>query len=111
MAMQIVEEEYEVDLKKALNRSYPKRKLIHHSGRGFQYCSPEYTEHLEMNKTKIRMTTKYDPYENSIAERFNGILKQEFFISDARMTKNEIKKLSIKVYIFITMKYLTCLVK
>jgi len=24
------------------------------------------------------MTEKYDPYENAIAERVNGILKQEF---------------------------------
>ena len=91
-----------IALIKALNnRSYPKRKLIHHSDRGFQYCSPEYTEHLEMNKIKISMTTKYDPYENSIAERVNGILKQEFFISDARMTKSEIQKIvdqSIYIY-------------
>lgn len=83
------------------NRSYPKRKLIHHSDRGLQYCSPQYTDHLEKNNITISMTTKYDPYENSIAERVNGILKQEFSISDARMTKTEIQKIvdqSIYIY-------------
>ena len=77
-------------VKKALaikNRRYPKRKLIHHSDRGLQYCNPLYTQELEKRKIKISITTKYDPYENSIAERVNGILKQEFSISDIRITK------------------------
>jgi len=55
-------------LKMALrNRQYPKRKLIHHSDRGFQYCADLYTSMLEKNKIKISMTTKYDPYENAVA--------------------------------------------
>ena len=47
------------------------------------------------------MTEKYDPYENAIAERVNGILKQEFDISDKRLNKEEvirITKRSIKIY-------------
>jgi transposase InsO family protein len=41
------------------------------------------------------MTEKYDPYENAIAERINGILKQEFGI--ARNIKNiDLKKQLIK---------------
>ena len=41
------------------------------------------------------MTEKYDPYENAIAERINGILKQEFGI--ARNIKNiDLKKQIIK---------------
>ena len=71
------------------NRSYPKRKLIHHSDRGLQYCNPLYTDTLEKENIKISMTEKYDPYENSIAERVNGILKQEFDIRDRRLTKVE----------------------
>ena len=71
------------------NRTYPKRKLIHHSDRGLQYCNPLYTDTLEKENIKISMTEKYDPYENSIAERVNGILKQEFDISDRRLTKVE----------------------
>lgn len=68
------------------NRKYPNRKLIHHSDRGFQYTAPAYTKRLADNKIKISMTTKYDPYENAIAERVNGILKQEFEISNHRLT-------------------------
>jgi len=47
------------------------------------------------------MTTKYDPYENAIAERINGILKQEFDISSYRTTKKEtidIVAKSINIY-------------
>jgi transposase InsO family protein len=66
------------------NRNYPKRKLINHSDRGIQYCCPEYTDVLDEYKIKISITQQYDPYENSIAERINGILKQEFDISDNR---------------------------
>ena len=82
-------------------RRYPKRKLIHHSDRGIQYCCPEYTEVLTANKIRISMTTKYDPYENAIAERVNGILKQEFDISSPRIKKEEAQKIvtnSISIY-------------
>lgn len=89
-------------LKKAINnRSYPNRKLIHHSDRGLQYCNPVYTETLEKQNIAISMTTKYDPYENSIAERINGILKQEFSISDHRISKSEAQNIinqSIEIY-------------
>jgi len=83
------------------NRNYPKRKLIHHSDRGIQYCCPEYTDVLLKNKIKVSMTTKYDPYENSIAERINGILKQEFDISNKYLRKQEIRRLvnqTVKIY-------------
>lgn len=63
-------------------RKYPNRKLIHHSDRGFQYCSNEYTKMLKDNRIKISMTEVYDPYENAIAERVNGILKDEFDIGE-----------------------------
>jgi putative transposase len=47
------------------------------------------------------MTEKYDPYENAIAERINGILKQEFGIAkkvkDFRM-KNKLIKNAIEIY-------------
>jgi putative transposase len=62
------------------NRRYPDRKLIHHSDRGLQYCNPDYTKILESHKIAISMTTKYDPYENAVAERVNGILKGEYEI-------------------------------
>ena len=78
-----------------INRIYKKRPLIHHSDRGLQYCSNEYQKVLNDHGIKPSMTEKYDPYENAIAERINGILKQEFDI--ARNIKNlDVKKQLIK---------------
>jgi transposase InsO family protein len=52
--------------------------LIHHSDRGIQYCSQEYVNVLQDYQVKISMTQNGDPLENAIAERVNGILKNEF---------------------------------
>lgn len=62
------------------NRKYDNNNdpLIHHSDRGLQYCSNNYQAILETNMIQCSMTEKYDPYQNAIAERINGILKQEF---------------------------------
>ena len=60
------------------NRKYSKKSLIHHSDRGLQYCCNEYQNLLTMNKIECSMTEKYDPYQNAVAERVNGILKHEF---------------------------------
>jgi transposase InsO family protein len=79
-------------LKNRINKDEP---LIHHSDRGLQYCSNDYQELLNKNNIKASMTEKYDPYENAIAERVNGILKQEFNI--ARSIKDiQVKKQLIK---------------
>lgn len=64
------------------NRLYPNRKLIHHSDRGLQYCNPIYTDLLERHNIQVSMTTKYDPYENAIAERVNGIIKNELIVME-----------------------------
>jgi transposase InsO family protein len=89
-------------LKMALrNRKYPQRELVHHSDRGFQYCSDGYISLLKENNLSVSMTTKYDPYENAIAERVNGILKDEFGIGEPfpneASARYEISK-SIRVY-------------
>jgi putative transposase len=89
-------------LKMALKgRKYPDRKLTHHSDRGFQYCSNDYIQMLVDNNILISMTENSDPYENAIAERVNGILKQEFSIGEGfrnhLMAVKEIKK-SIYIY-------------
>ncbi len=54
--------------------------LIHHSDRGFQYCSNEYTDLLKSNRVRISMTQSGDPLENPIAERINGIVKNEYLV-------------------------------
>jgi len=52
--------------------------LIHHSDRGLQYCSYNYTGLLKENDIAISMTESGDPLENPLAERINGILKMEY---------------------------------
>lgn len=54
------------------------RNLIHHSDRGIQYCSQEYLDVLAPFHIQVSMTENSDPLENAIAERVNGILKQEY---------------------------------
>ena len=66
----------------ALNKAiaggqYNTAKLIHHSDRGIQYCCDEYVSRLQCNSIRISMTQSGSPYENAIAERVNGILKNE----------------------------------
>ncbi|WP_262904309.1 IS3 family transposase [Chryseobacterium rhizoplanae] len=75
---------------RALNRAlkqrmYSNKSLIHHSDRGLQYCSTKYQKALQKKNIKPSMTESYDPYANAIAERVNGILKQEFFLEDYRV--------------------------
>ncbi len=52
--------------------------LMHHSDRGIQYCSTEYVKILKRNSIEISMTENGDPLENAIAERVNGIIKEEY---------------------------------
>jgi len=52
--------------------------LIHHSDRGIQYCSNSYVKLLQDYNVKISMTENGDPLENAIAERINGIIKEEY---------------------------------
>ena len=64
-------------LKMALKANPNIAGLIHHSDRGVQYCCDAYIKLLQRNTIKISMTENGDPLENAIAERVNGILKQE----------------------------------
>lgn len=64
-------------LQKALEENKIKRGLLHHSDRGVQYCSKQYTSILKRKKAVISMTENGSPYENAMAERVNGILKTE----------------------------------
>ncbi len=64
-------------LQMALNSCDNTANLIHHSDRGVQYCSHEYVALLEDRTVQISMTENGDPLENAIAERVNGILKDE----------------------------------
>jgi putative transposase len=91
---------------KALNMAIKQRKnneipLIHHSDRGLQYCANDYQNTLNKNGILPSMTQNSDPYENAVAERINGILKQEFMIDkynlDLKIMKQIVKE-SINIY-------------
>ena len=51
--------------------------LIHHSDRGVQYCCDDYVAMLRSHGIAISMTEDYNPTDNAIAERTNGIIKIE----------------------------------
>lgn len=66
-------------LRMALNQLQDQPQgLVHHSDRGVQYCSTDYVKELCKNQIGISMTENGDPYENALAERINGILKDEY---------------------------------
>lgn len=65
------------------------KNIIHHSDRGIQYCCPDFSEFAQNKGFILSTTQQYDPYENAVAERINGILKYEFGL------KNTIKNIEI----------------
>ena len=56
--------------------------MIHHSDRGIQYCCNAYTDRLRKAGVSISMTEENHVYENALAERVNGILKNEFLLGE-----------------------------
>ncbi|HAH55978.1 MAG TPA: IS3 family transposase [Flavobacterium sp.] len=66
--------------KRAQRSARPAAGLVHHSDRGIQYCSNQYVAELKKHKVLISMTEENHCYENAIAERVNGILKDEFYL-------------------------------
>lgn len=76
-------------------------QLTHHSDRGVQYCSYEYVKLLQDYGIKISMTENGDPLENAIAERVNGILKDEYlndYIKHSIKEARELIKVSVDLY-------------
>ena len=73
-------------LKMALAKARPADGLVHHSDRGIQYCSNQYVDELKKHNIKISMTEENHCYENAIAERVNGILKDEFYLDQCFFT-------------------------
>jgi transposase InsO family protein len=83
---------------KALRTAIKQRKnkdlpLIHHSDRGLQYCANDYQSILNKNGILTSMTQNSDPYENAVAERINGILKQEFMIDKYNQDLDVMKRI------------------
>ncbi len=81
-------------LKMALNGLKTEtHQLIHHSDRGIQYCSNSYVKLLQDYNIKISMTENGDPLENPIAERINGIIKEEYLHNYQVNCLNEAREL------------------
>ena len=88
-------------IKMATNNKTFRYKLIHHSDRGIQYCCYDYVNYLKGSHINISMTENGDPYENAIAERVNGILKDEYDLYDVfedYMLANEAVKRAVNLY-------------
>jgi transposase InsO family protein len=88
-------------LKTALQTASNLSQLIHHSDRGIQYCSNRYTQMLKNNGIAISMAAKGNCYENALAERVNGILKDEFNLDVNFKTKKlAIQTVHESIYIY-----------
>ena len=74
-------------LKLALRTARPAAGLVHHSDRGIQYCSNLYVNELKKRNIRISMTEENHCYENAIADRVNGTLKDEFYLDQTFFSK------------------------
>lgn len=83
------------------NRIHNNQDTIHHSDRGIQYCCPDFSEFAKSKHMTLSTTQNSSPYENAVAERVNGILKQEFglgkTISNLKTAQKMVKQ-AIEIY-------------
>jgi len=61
----------------ALKQRHPQPGLVHHSDRGVQYASTDYTGLLGQHGIRISMSRRGNPYDNAKAESFIKTLKYE----------------------------------
>jgi transposase InsO family protein len=64
-------------LRMALRERTVQPGLVHHSDRGVQYCSGDYTGLLEENGIRVSMSRKANPWDNAACESFMKTLKCE----------------------------------
>ncbi|WP_244888194.1 IS3 family transposase [[Bacillus] enclensis] len=76
----------------------PPEGLIHHSDRGTQYCSKNYTEALQEAGIEISMSKKGDPYDNACIESFHATIKKELIYRFRFNTRAEASR-AINYYI------------
>lgn len=91
-------------LRQAIGNRITKEPLIHHSDRGLQYCSSCYQEVLRKHQITPSMTDGYDCYQNALAERMNGILKQEFLLHRCKTFEDLRKQVKQAVDTYNTMR-------
>ena len=73
-----------------------REKPIHHSDRGCQYASHAYVQRVEQAGMKMSMTEQNHTAENALAERVNGILKQEYWLDATFATKPEARQATVQ---------------
>ena len=64
-------------LRMALRRRTVEPGLVHHSDRGSQYASHQYTDLLQAHGIRISMSRKANPWDNAACESFMKTLKYE----------------------------------
>lgn len=64
-------------LRMALERRIPAPGLVHHSDRGVQYASQDYTDLLKSRGITISMSRKGNPFDNAACESFMKTVKYE----------------------------------
>lgn len=85
-------------LQRAMAHQPPKEGLIHHSDRGSQYASKEYTNLLDQAGATISMSRKGNCYDNACIESFHSIIKKELIHHKKYQTRDE-AEMSIFHYI------------
>ncbi len=83
------------------SRKYPERQLIHHSDGGGEYFNHSFLKLLKDSHVKVSCTAPSSPHENSVAERINGILKQEFLLTEDIRSYDDILRIlpkAIRIY-------------
>lgn len=84
----------------AIKQCRQTKNVIHHSDRGIQYCCYAYTDRLKQKGVKISMGEAGNCYDNALAERVNGILKNEYLL-DAEFIDMEHAKQTTKQAIYL----------
>ena len=88
-------------VKMAISNCSGTKGLIHHSDRGIQYCCHAYNELAEKKGIRMSMGEAGNCYDNAIAERVNGILKEEYLLdSEFVDKKHAAKAVAEAVYLY-----------
>lgn len=85
-------------LNMAIISRQPGEGLIHHSDRGSQYCSHDYTDILKKHEIQISMSKKGDPYDNACIESYHATIKKDLIYRRRFTTRAEAVK-AINYYI------------
>jgi putative transposase len=85
-------------LNMAIIQRQPGKGLIHHSDRGSQYCSHDYTDILKEKEMNISMSKKGDPYDNACIESFHATIKKDLIYRRRFKTRAEAIK-AVNYYI------------